>query len=131
MRDRRLEALLRRAEESVAALRAHLEEADTQPSSAAWFDRMGGVLSEIEERGGEVSVEDLREIGLRHGYNPRGMGGFLSGLSPSLERDHPDRRVRRLTELGKKRAAHWRDLYGREGSAPDPQGKRKTRKVGP
>jgi len=61
------------------------------------------------------------------GYDPRGMGGFLSGLSPSLERDHPDRRVRRLTELGRKRAAHWRDLYGRPRSAPDPHGKRQTR----
>jgi hypothetical protein len=126
MRDRRLETLLRRAEESVAALRAHLQEAETEPPSAAWFDRMGGVLSEIEDRGGEVSVEDLREIGIRHGYDPRGMGGFLSGLSPSLERDHPDRRVRRLTELGKKRAAHWRDLYGSARSAPDPHGKRQT-----
>jgi hypothetical protein len=58
-------------------------------------------------------VEELREIGMRHGYDPRGMGGFLSGLSPSLERDHPDRHVRRLTELGRKRAAHWRDLHGK------------------
>ena len=114
MRDRRLETLLRRAEESVAALRAHLEKQEKESPSAAWFGRMGGVLSEIEDRGGEVSVEDLREIGIRHGYDPRGMGGFLSGLSPSLERDHPDRHVRRLTELGKKRAAHWRDLYAPE-----------------
>jgi hypothetical protein len=127
MRDRRLEALLRRAEESVAALRAHLEEEETAPPSAAWFGRMGGVLSEIEDRGGEVSVEDLREIGIRHGYDPRGMGGFLSGMSPSLERDHPDRRVRRLTDLGKKRAAHWRDLYGEARSVPAPRGKRHTR----
>lgn len=126
MRDRRVEALLRRAEESIAALRAHLEEAETEPPSAAWFDRMGGVLSEIEDRGGEVSVEELREIGVRHGYDPRGMGGFLSGLSPSLERDHPDRRVRRLTELGKKRAAHWRDLYPKGRPASDAQGKRRT-----
>jgi hypothetical protein len=118
MRNRRLEALLRRTEESVAALRAHLEEAELEPPSSAWFGRMGGVLSEIEDRGGEVSVEDLREIGIRHGYDPRGMGGFLSGLSPSLERDHPDRHVRRLTELGRKRAAHWRELYGRKGSTP-------------
>ena len=118
MRDRRLEALLRRTEESVAALRAHLEETELEPPSSAWFGRMGGVLSEIEDRGGEVSVEDLREIGIRHGYDPRGMGGFLSGLSPSLERDHPDRHVRRLTELGRKRAAHWRELYGRKGSIP-------------
>jgi hypothetical protein len=124
MKDRRLETLLRRAEESVAALRAYLEEEETP--SAAWFGRMGGVLSEIEDRGGEVSVEDLREIGIRHGYDPRGMGGFLSGLSPSLERDHPDRRVRRLTVLGKKRAAHWRDLYGQGRSARDPGGKRQT-----
>ena len=128
MRDRRLDTLLRRAEESVAALRAHLETQEMKPPSAAWFGRMGGVLSEIEDRGGEVSVEDLREIGIRHDYDPRGMGGFLSGISPSLERDHPDRRVRRLTELGKKRAAHWRDLYGEARSAPPPQGKRHTRR---
>jgi hypothetical protein len=127
MRDRRLETLVRRVEESIAALRAHLEDEETEPRSAAWFGRMGGVLSEIEDRGGEVSVEDLREIGIRHGYDPRGMGGFLSGLSPSLERDHPDRRVRRITELGKKRAAHWRDLYARGVSAPDPEGKRQAR----
>ena len=112
--DRRRERLLRRTEESVAALRAHLEE-ETEPPSAAWFGRMGGVLSEIGDRGGEVSVEDLREIGIRHGYDPRGMGGFLSGISPSLERDHPDRRVRRLTDMGRKRAAHWRALYEPEG----------------
>jgi hypothetical protein len=118
MRDRRLEVLLRRAEESVAALRAHLENQEKESPSAAWFGRMGGVLSEIEDRGGEVSVEELREIGIRHGYDPRGMGGFLSGLSPSLERDHPDRHVRKLTELGKKRAAHWRDLYARGGERP-------------
>lgn len=124
MRNRRLETLLRRAEDSIAALRAHLEEDDTESPSAAWFGRMGAVLSEIEDRGGEVSVEDLREIGLRHGYDPRGMGGFLSGLSPSLERDHPDRRVRRLTELGRKRAAHWRDLYAQGRSAPDREAKR-------
>jgi len=122
MRDRRLEALLRRVEESVAALRAHLEEGAPEPPSAAWFGRMGAVLSEIEDRGGEVTVEDLREIGMRHGYDPRGMGGFLSGLSPSLERDHPDRRVRRLTEIGRKRAAHWRDLYEQGTSAPQHQG---------
>ena len=73
---------MRRAEESLAALRAHLQEEETEPPSAAWFGRMGGVLSEIEDRGGEVSVQDLREIGIRHGYDPRGMGGFLSGLSP-------------------------------------------------
>ena len=126
MRDRRVETLLRRAEESVTALRAHLEEEETEPPSAAWFRRMGGVLSEIEDRGGQVSVQDLREIGIRHGYDPRGMGGFLSGLSPSLERDHPDRRVRRLTELGKKRAAHWRDLYGHGRSAPHLEGKRQA-----
>ena len=111
---------LRRAEESVAALRTHLERGGAESPSAAWFERMGSVLSEIEDRGGEVSVGDLRAIGIRHGYDPRGMGGFLSGLSPSLERDHPDRRVRRLTELGKKRAAHWRDLYGQGRSAPAP-----------
>ena len=74
MRDRRIETLLRRAEESLAALRAHLQEEETEPPSAAWFGRMGGVLSEIEDRGGEVSVQDLREIGIRHGYDPRGMG---------------------------------------------------------
>src|SRR5712691_3570579 len=66
MRDRRIETLLRRAEQSVAALRAYLEEEKTEPLSAAWFFRMGGVLSEIEDRGGDVSVEDLREIGIRH-----------------------------------------------------------------
>ena len=124
MRDSRLDTLLRRAEESVAALRAFLEEEGTEPASAVWFRRMGGVLSEIESRGGEVSVEDLREIGIRHGYDPRGLGGFLSGLSPSLERDHPDRRVRRLTEMGKKRAAHWRDRYGEQTSTPGPEGRR-------
>jgi hypothetical protein len=127
MRDRRLETLVRRVEESVAALRAHLEEEETEPRSAAWFGRMGGVLSEMEDRGGEVSVEDLREIGVRHGYDPRGMGGFLSGLSLSLDRDHPDRRVRRLTELGKKRAAHWRELHAQGRSAPDPEARRQTR----
>jgi hypothetical protein len=127
MTDRRLEQLLRRAEESIAALRAHLEEGETEPPSAAWFGRMGSVLSEIEDRGGEVSVEDLREIGIRHGYDPRGMGGFLSGISPSLERDHPDRRVRRLTELGRKRAAHWRDLYGKASSGQGAKGNRQTR----
>jgi hypothetical protein len=127
MRDRRLETLVRRVEESIAALRAHLQDEETEPPTAAWFGRMGGVLSEIEDRGGEVSVEDLREIGVRHGYDPRGMGGFLSGLSPSLERDHPDRRVRRLTELGKKRAAHWRELYGHGRSVSRPEVKGQTR----
>jgi hypothetical protein len=62
-------------------LRTHLEKHEMDSPSAAWFGRMGGVLSEIEDLGSEVSVEDLREIGIRHGYDPRGMGGFLSGYS--------------------------------------------------
>jgi len=46
------------------------------------------VLVEVYERGGRhgVDAEALAEIGRRHGYDRRGLGGFFTGVRAPLRR---------------------------------------------
>jgi hypothetical protein len=75
-----------------------------------WFRRAGAVLNDVDQAGGVVDKETWREIGLRLGYDPRGLAGFYTGNDPSMRRD-PDSDERRLTERGRLEAANWRRLF--------------------
>ena len=76
-----------------------------------WFRRVGSVLNAVEQAGGSVTVDQWRQIGLDHGYDPRGLAGFYTGKDPSMKRDS-DSDVRYVTERGKLDAANWRRLFG-------------------
>lgn len=76
-----------------------------------WFRRAGAVLNEVDQAGGVVDRETWRQIGLRLGYDPRGLAGFYTGNDPSMRRD-PKSDERLLTERGRLEAANWRRLFG-------------------
>jgi hypothetical protein len=76
-----------------------------------WFRRAGAVLNDVDQAGGAVDKETWRQIGLRLGYDPRGLAGFYTGSDPSMHRD-PDSDQRILTERGRLEAANWRRLFG-------------------
>lgn len=76
-----------------------------------WFRRVGSVLNAVEQAGGSITVDEWREIGLRHNYDPRGLAGFYTGKDPSMKRD-PDTDLRHITDRGKLDAANWRRLFG-------------------
>jgi hypothetical protein len=76
-----------------------------------WFRRAGAVLNDVDQAGGVVDKETWREIGLRAGYDPRGLAGFYTGSDPSMRRD-PDSDERFLTERGHLEAENWRRLFG-------------------
>jgi hypothetical protein len=76
----------------------------------AWFRRAGAVLNDVDQAGGVVNKEAWREIGLRLGYDPRGLAGFYTGSDPSMRRD-PDTDERLLTERGRLEAENWRRLF--------------------
>jgi hypothetical protein len=75
-----------------------------------WFRRAGAVLNDVDRAEGVVDKETWRQIGVRHGYDPRGLAGFYTGNDPSMRRD-PDSDERRLTERGRLEAANWRRLF--------------------
>lgn len=75
-----------------------------------WFRRAGAVLNDVDQSGGQVDKDQWREIGLRHGYDPRGLAGFYTGNDPSMHRD-PESDRRLLTERGRLEAANWRRLF--------------------
>ena len=60
------------------------------------------MLAAVLAAGGWLDVDTWRELGIRFGYNPRGLGGFFGGLYPSMISDG---RRRCLTDLGRRRAA--------------------------
>jgi hypothetical protein len=66
------------------------------------------VLREVSQRGGVVTKDDLRNIALEMGMDPRGLGGFYSHQGRSL-RSLSDRRVT-ITEEGYRELekASWR-----------------------
>ena len=65
------------------------------------------MLTEVEDAGGAVAGDQWREIGVKYGYDPRGLGGFYTGTNASMRRN-PDG-TRSLTGAGK----HYLDEFGR------------------
>lgn len=108
--DARTNTLLKRADDALADLRAHLSDARADPGWRRDEQRVGAVLSDVLAAGGRVTVDAWRDIGLRHGYDPRGLSGFFTGGVPSMRSDGDDRV---LTDRGRKVAEDWRRLYGK------------------
>lgn len=105
---------MRRLRDEFAALVEDAERANgghPETTWYVWFRRAGAVLNDVDQAGGAVDKETWREIGLRLGYDPRGLAGFYTGNDPSMRRD-PDSDERFLTERGRLEAANWRRLFG-------------------
>jgi hypothetical protein len=62
--------------------------------------RRRDMLAALLAAGGSLDVADWRELGLRHGYNPRGLVGYFGGRYPSMVSDG---RRRCLTDRGRRR----------------------------
>lgn len=65
------------------------------------------LLTMVEAAGGRVPSAEWGRLGRLCGYDPRGLGGFFTGGSPSMEADGDDRLI---TARG---IAHL-DEYGRK-----------------
>ncbi len=65
-------------------------------------ERARQVLAEVAARNGRLHVDDWRALGVRYGYEVRGLAGFFGGRWPSMWSEG-DWRV--LTTLGEERAA--------------------------
>ena len=64
--------------------------------------RRRDMLAAVLSAGGCLDVTEWQALGLRYGYNPRGLAGFFGGQYPSMVSDG---RQRCLTDLGRGRAA--------------------------
>jgi hypothetical protein len=92
-------------------IRAETQNGQAESEWRRWFRRAGGVLHDVVEAGGSVNQTQWREIGNRHDYDPRGLGGFYTGDEPSMVRD-PTSDSRSITERGREDAARWERLFG-------------------
>lgn len=108
--DARANTLLKRAEQAIADLRAHLDETTPEPGWRREEERIGSVLADVHRRGGRLSVDEWRDIGLAHGYDPRGLAGFFTGRMPSMRSDGDDRV---LTARGELEAVRWERAFGK------------------
>ena len=108
----RTNTLLKRAEDALEDLRAHLAGEAPEPGWTREQLRVGSVLSDALQAGGRLTVDQWRQIGLDRGYDPRGLSGFFTGHVPSM-RSEGEERV--LTERGLREAEEWRRLTAAEG----------------
>jgi len=106
-------AALKRLEEHLEGVT--MERASGQPDArtARWWR----ILDEVDQLGGALTVEDWRALGLRHGYNPKGLGGFFTGAEPSM-RSEAD--MRALTDAGRRWLTMWRSRFGPTPPPPTP-----------
>lgn len=74
----RIDRLQRELGDEVARLRELVGAEETDEER--WARMMLSVLGEIDRRGGSVSMEELRDVGERYGYNRRGLAGFYQSL---------------------------------------------------
>lgn len=66
-------------------------------------------LEAIEANGSIPTPQDLSKLGRAKGYDPRGLGGFLSGKRPMLHRSDDGSTI--LTDAGRRWLDHMRDRY--------------------
>ena len=64
------------------------------------YSRRRDMLAAVLAAGGCLDVSEWRALGLRYGYNPRGLAGFFGGQFPSML-SHGRRRC--LTDRGRRR----------------------------
>jgi hypothetical protein len=86
-----------------------IEDAPAKPVEPQWLKdtaKQWGLLNDLKENhNGDVSLDEWRRLGMQHGYDPRGLGGFFVGSHP-LMASQGARRV--LTEHGKRFIERWR-----------------------
>ena len=76
-----------------------------EPQWKADLRKQWGLLKEVDGQGGDVGSEEWGRLGVKHGYDPRGLGGFFVGSQP-LMASQGARRV--LTEHGRRFIERWR-----------------------
>jgi hypothetical protein len=101
---------LKRMRDEMVALVASVEGEVQETDWERWFRRAGAVLNEVDAASGVVDKGQWREIGIRNGYDPRGLAGFYTGHDPSMERDAVTDE-RKLTARGQIEAQNWRRLF--------------------
>lgn len=79
-----------------------------EPQWKADYRRMWKLLKDVERKGGDLSVDEWRQLGIAHGYDPRGLGGFFRG---HVMEARDDRRV--LTDTGHRWVRDWQHEFGK------------------
>jgi hypothetical protein len=94
----------RNLEKAMEELREALKAEDQQVAADERWRRM---LTMVEKAGGPVTRDQWRAMGLKCGYDVRGLGGFYRGTYASMKRNADG--TRSLTKAGK----DYLNKYGR------------------
>lgn len=105
--DKQTKRLIEEIKEATRKLEAHLR---GDGSSLDEWERSWKFLSDIEGRGGTVSADEFRAIGIEHGYDPRGLGGYFNGPNSAMRREPNNSRT--LTDAGREYIERRRYKYG-------------------
>ena len=81
-----------------------------EPAWKAQYRRWWTVLKAVQAAGGDLHVNEWRRLGIAHGYDPRGLGGFFNGAGATM-RSQGDRRI--LTKQGERYIRQWEPEFGR------------------
>ncbi len=68
------------------------------------YRRWWSLLADVEGRGGTMSADEFRDLAQRHGYDPRGVGGFFSGPTSTMSRDGD---TVAITPRGRREVQYW------------------------
>ncbi len=80
-----------------------------EPEWKAKYRRWWRLLRATQMAGGDLHVDEWRDLGVAHGYKPRGLGGFFNGDAPTMRREG-DRRI--LTKQGERYIRKWEPEFG-------------------
>lgn len=90
-----------------------LLESPTAPIDPQWLKdtaRQWGLINAAAQiNDGDLSADEWSRLGRKHGYDPRGLGGFFQGAQP-LMGGQGERRV--LTTHGRRFIERWRADFG-------------------
>jgi hypothetical protein len=67
------------------------------------------LLKAVELRDKDIGADEWSQLGMEHGYDPRGLGGFFQGSQPSMAKQGA-RRV--LTTHGERFIERWEPDFG-------------------
>jgi hypothetical protein len=72
------------------------------------YRRWWSLLADVEARGGRMTADGFRALARRHGYDPRGVGGFFSGANATMRREDD---VVELTAVGRRDVLYWAPTF--------------------
>ena len=104
---------LRQIEARVSALIRRLEAENVEVTTTVVEVRRLAILEEVFRNGGQATPQEISDWAKKYGKTPSSCAGYYSGKAPSMSASD-DRKMRELTETGKRMVEEARERWGKD-----------------